>query len=136
MIESGGTVQRGHGPGRIAKHVTPLLGAKSIGDVSRDDLRGLVEHLDDTVRAGELHWNTAGKVWGLVTKLFDDACRGKVAALRVRDDNPARDVRGPDEGEPTAKQWLYPVGRRRVTSEPRKSSARPWVIRSLRCPPS
>ncbi len=94
--------------GRITKHVSPTLGALQIRAVSRDNLRALVEKLDDSVRAKAINWSTAGKVWGLVTKLFDDACRGKVAALRVRDDNPARDVRGPDDGEPTAKQWLYP----------------------------
>jgi hypothetical protein len=94
--------------GRITKHVNPTLGPKQIRDVGRDDLRALVERLDDAVRAQALHWNTAKKIWGLVNKLFDDACRGKVAALRVRDDNPARDVRGPDEGEPTDKQWLHP----------------------------
>lgn len=94
--------------GRIANHVSPLLGPLLIRDVSRDDLRAVVERLDDAVRAKALHWNTARKVWGLVTKLFSDACRAKVAALRVREDNPARDVQGPDRGQPTAKQWLYP----------------------------
>jgi integrase len=94
--------------GRITKHVVPKIGTVPIVDVGREELRAVVEHLDDTVRAGALHWNTARKVWGLVTKLFSDAQKGKVAALRVRDDNPARDVRGPDEGETTAKQWLHP----------------------------
>jgi integrase len=94
--------------GRIAKHVNPTLGPVEIRAVQSGELRALVERLDDAVRAGELHWNTARKIWGLVTKLFSDACRSKVAALRVREDNPARDVQGPDRGQPTAKQWLYP----------------------------
>jgi integrase len=93
--------------GRLEKHVMPRLGSRSIVEADQDDLRAVVEHLDDTVRAGALHWNTARKVLGLVTKMFSDACRSKVAALRVRKD-PARDVQGPDEGSPTAKQWLYP----------------------------
>jgi len=40
--------------------------------------------------------------------MFSDACKSKVASLRVRRDNPATDVRGPDRGENKAKQWLYP----------------------------
>jgi len=99
----------GSDPGRIANHVTPILGALPVQEVGPEHLRAVVERLDDTVRAGSLHWNTARKVWGLLTKLFNDAARSKVAALRVREDNPARDVDGPDRGEPTAKQWLYPA---------------------------
>ena len=76
--------------------------------MARDDVRTLVERLDDSVRAGSINWSTARKVWGLVTQLFSDSCKAKVAALRVRDDNPTRDVQGPDRGQPTAKQWLYP----------------------------
>ena len=48
-------------------------------------------------------------MWGLVTKLFDDAHRGKPRAFQVREDNPARDVRGPDRGQRPAKQFLYPT---------------------------
>jgi integrase len=95
--------------GRLEKHVLPLLGSKPLVSVSANDLRAVVEALDETVRRDALHWNTARKIWGLVTKMFSDTVRSKIAALRVRDDNPARDVQGPDDGEPTAKQWLYPA---------------------------
>jgi hypothetical protein len=44
-----------------------------------------------------------------VTKLFADATNFKVAALRVRDDNPCDGLPGPDRGERKAKQWLYPI---------------------------
>jgi integrase len=94
--------------GRLDNYILPKVGDKPIAQVNANDLRALVEHLDDVVRAGTVHWSTGRKIWGLVTKMFADSCRSKVAALRVRDDNPARDVQGPDAGEPTAKQWLYP----------------------------
>lgn len=94
--------------GRLEKHVLPLLKERPIAAVGPNDLRAVVEHLDEIVRRDALHWNTARKIWGLVTKMFSDAVRSKVASLRVRQDNPARDVLGPDDGEPTAKQWLYP----------------------------
>ncbi len=41
--------------------------------------------------------------------MFDDMLRAKTAVLRVRSDNPARDVRGPDEGTKKAKAYLYPA---------------------------
>lgn len=94
--------------GRITNYVVPVIGALPIREVAADDLRRVVESLDNAVLAGRIHWNTARKIWGLTTKLFGDAYKSKVSALRVRDDNPARDVQGPDRGDRTAKQWLYP----------------------------
>lgn len=40
--------------------------------------------------------------------MLADAMKSKVDALRCRDDNPGAIVAGPDRGERTAKQWLYP----------------------------
>jgi integrase len=40
--------------------------------------------------------------------MFDDARRSKDLALRVREDNPARDVRGPDRGAVRASSFLFP----------------------------
>ncbi len=97
-----------HDRGRLVKHVMPTIGARPVAELSTDELRGLVEVLDAKVRADRLHWNTAKKVWGLVTKLFADACKSKVSSLRVRTDNPTKDVQGPDQGDDKAKQWLYP----------------------------
>jgi integrase len=93
---------------RFATHVEPVLGARPIRDVDRDEIRALVERMDDRVRQAKCSWTTAGKAWGLVTKLFSDACNAKTAALRVRPDNPTAGVPGPDRGERKAKQWLYP----------------------------
>ena len=67
-----------------------------------------MERLDEKIVSGVFSWRTANRVWGLVTKLFADSADSKVAALRVRSDNPAQGVRGPDRGEAKAKQWLYP----------------------------
>jgi len=97
-----------HDRGRLTLHVMPILGALPIVSVSSDNLRTLVEDLDGKVLAKAIGWSTASKIWGLVTKMFSDACKSKAASLRVRRDNPATDVRGPDTGEDKAKQWLYP----------------------------
>jgi integrase len=40
--------------------------------------------------------------------LMADSCASKRESLRVRLDNPAAGVRGPDRGAIKAKQWLYP----------------------------
>jgi integrase len=93
---------------RFATHIEPVIGLRPVKELDRDEIRALVERLDDRVRLGELSWTTAGKAWGLVTKLFSDACESKTAALRVRTDNPAAGVPGPDRGERKAKQWLHP----------------------------
>ena len=76
--------------------------------MARDDIEGLVEHLDASVRAKELSWKSAVNVWGLVSKMFDDASSAKERALRVRQDNPAAGVRGPDIGVRKSKAYLYP----------------------------
>jgi integrase len=77
-------------------------------EVTRAEIEGLVEALDRKVRQGELGWKTAGNLWGLVTKLFDDARRSKRRDLRVREDDPTEGVRGPDRGPSRARNYLYP----------------------------
>ncbi len=92
---------------RLRKHILPVLGSYNVQTVSRDDVERLVERLDETVRTG-LSWKTAAHCWGLVTKMFSDACGSKRRDLRVRDDNPARGVHGPDRGVSRTKVYLYP----------------------------
>lgn len=94
--------------GRWRRWLFPLLGMRPVAAVSRRDLERVVEDLDRRVRAGELSWRTARHAWGLCTKMFSDACKSKRLDLRVREDNPARDVRGPDRGIDKAKSYLYP----------------------------
>ena len=114
--------------GRLAKHILPILGELAITRVTRADIERVVEHLDsrslqratsEAERAavpegGELpplrgmSWKTASHTWGLVTKMFSDACASKRRDLRIRDDNPVSGVRGPDRGSHKAKAYLYP----------------------------
>jgi integrase len=94
--------------GRYTSHVKPLFGAKAITTLSKDDARALAAALDDKVTAGELHWSTATKVWGVVKKMFRDAVESKVAALRVLESSPFEGVQGPDRGDRKGKQWLFP----------------------------
>lgn len=95
--------------GRLRKWILPDLGERLVATMTRADVEGLVEQLDRKVRAGALSWRTARNVWALVTKACSDACASKVRALRVREDNPAVNVRGPDRGVTKAKSYLYPA---------------------------
>jgi integrase len=103
---------------RLACHVLPMIGAVSIADVSRDDLRRLVSALDTKASAGfyrtadgrrfSFSRKTAGNVWSIVRALFRDAASAKRVDLRVRDDNPADGVPGPDAGARKVKVYLWP----------------------------
>ena len=75
---------------------------------TKADLRAVSRALDTKVQSGSIKWKTASNVWGAATKMCADAVRSKVDALRVRSDNRASDVPGPDRGARTVKQYLYP----------------------------
>jgi len=95
---------------RLRNHVLPLIGPLDMLEVNSDDLRGVVEHLDarvldETVRFTDA---TAGFVWATTRQLFKDAQGSKKRHLRMRIDNPALNVAGPDRGPKRNKQWLYP----------------------------
>ncbi len=94
--------------GHWTTYLQPVLGTKHPRDWTRDDFRKLSRNLDDKIAGGSCAWKTATNAWGTATKMADDACNAKDDAIRCRNDNPAEDVRGPDAGEKTAKQYLYP----------------------------
>jgi hypothetical protein len=94
---------------RVRKHVLPAIGHLFMTDVRRDDIEDTVEHLDELVQGGAFGWKSAINIWSLVTKMFDDACRSKVRALRRLTENPASGVPGPDRGNKKAKTYLYPA---------------------------
>jgi len=103
---------------RMKKHVFPVIGDVAIRAVSARELRALVVTLDEKITSGALAWKTAGNVWGLVGKMFADAQRSKVEALRVRDDNPASGVAPPDRGVKRSKCFLYPDEFSRLVASP------------------
>ena len=93
---------------RLRHHVLVRLGPKDVRRVSRSDIEDLVEDLDTKVRAKTISWKTASHAWGLVTRMFADACGAKRRDLRVREDNPALNVHGPERGALRSKVYLYP----------------------------
>jgi integrase len=94
--------------GRLSKWVWPILGEAQAVAVSGADIERLVESLDNHVLAADLSWKTAANVWGLVTKACVDMTRSKTRSLRIRTDNPAAGIAGPEGGAEKAKVYLYP----------------------------
>lgn len=84
------------------------FGERGIAKVTREDVEDVVSFLDAQVLADALNWRTAANAWGLLSKALDDACHAKERAIRVRNDDPSKDVRGPDRGQKKAKSWLHP----------------------------
>src|SRR5208282_1396182 len=89
-------------------HVVPVIGSKPMAMVNRSDIERVVEVLDNKVQAGAISWKTALNVWGIVTKMFNDAQNSKQKDLRVREDNPCDRVAAPDRGVHKSQQFLYP----------------------------
>lgn len=94
--------------GRLTKHVLPVIGHLGIVDVNADDLRKVVSSLDAKIGEGTLNWKTAKNVWGVVTSMFRSSMKSKNDSLRLRRDDPTRDVEPPETGMHKAKTWLYP----------------------------
>ena len=99
-------------------HIEPAIGGKHIRAWTRDDLRALSRALDEKVRRisstnpitrkSAMSWKTAQNVWATAIKMCADSAASKLDELRVRDDNPAVGVEGPDRGARKSKQYLYP----------------------------
>lgn len=89
-------------------HILPVLGREDVRVFGADPLRELVEALDEKIESGALGANTAGVIWSVARKFCGELVRSKRSALRIRTDNPAANVQGPNTAPGTEKQWLYP----------------------------
>lgn len=92
----------------LGKYVFVRFADEPLSSIARDDIESIVEDLDRRIARDEISWKTAYNVWGMVTKMFDDACNSKTRALRILTTNPCLGVRGPDRGGKKAKTYLYP----------------------------
>jgi len=105
--------------GAFKKWMAPRIGATAMARVTRRDLEEIVECLDAAVARKEISWKRAKNVWGVASKMFVDACTSKVLALRVRDDNPADKVEGPDVGSARSAPYLFPSELDAIVASPR-----------------
>lgn len=94
---------------RAKLYIVDVIGAgKAVVAITSEDVRGVVEGLDEAVRADKIWWKTALNVWGLASKMFADMASSKIRVLRLRPDNPAAGVRGPDRGVQRGSAYLFP----------------------------
>lgn len=106
--------QRGDGDvqkirGRFELYLAETLGPMAIATVRREHVKAVAVKLDALVKAGTISWKTAANVWSQgVSRAFKDAVDSKEPSLCVLTENPAANVRGPDKGAKTRKQYLYP----------------------------
>lgn len=94
----------------LERHILPVIGWRTMADVTAAHVEAVVESLDAKVTAGALNAKTARNVWGTCSKMFDDATHAKPSAgLRCLAADPTCGVRGPDDDAPDkALQFLYP----------------------------
>jgi hypothetical protein len=104
--------------GRLKQHLLPLLGHLDVREFDRDDVERFRDVLDKSIARGftvdaadvrrTFSWKTAAHCWSVLTSMCDEMCNAKRRELRVRKENPCKDVRPPERGVRKAKQYLYP----------------------------
>jgi integrase len=116
---------------RFTKHIEPRIGHRPMAAVTSDELRDLVEALDEQVRErvsfydgeGErtkggrkpgMSWKTAAHVWSEVTSGFREAVTSKLSEMRILKADPTRDVRAPMKTEERTQAALYPSEARQL----------------------
>jgi hypothetical protein len=93
----------------LRTHVWPKFGTRSMKSITTDDMRALVEYLDDLVAADELSAKSALNIWGTTRKMFGDAAGSKRRELRILPASPCVGVEAPDRGIEKLMGYLYPV---------------------------
>jgi integrase len=78
--------------------------------VTRADLLGVRDSLDEASASGRLRPKTSINVWSCVRTVFRVACstKGWAKALRVLDTDPTIGIEAVDDGPSRKRQWVYP----------------------------
>lgn len=94
---------------RWGKYVSPAIGHLPMANIDADELENLRDTLDRYVAEGRIMPKTALHIWTCVTVAFREASRrGRLRELRVREDNPCRDIAPPKRGGSRKRGWIYP----------------------------
>ncbi len=96
---------------RYRLHISPVIGKKRVDEVGADDLRDLVQKLDDKVEDDSVTFGAKNAIncWAVASKMFSDLAHSKKRELRLLKKNPADDVQPPDRPTEVERQWLFPV---------------------------
>ncbi len=90
--------------------ISPIIGTKPIATIAKPDIEAVATSLDLAVREGKIVGKTARNIFGHLTKMMTDACTARSGTvLRVREDNPAKDVARPAKGTDREGPYLYPA---------------------------
>jgi hypothetical protein len=93
---------------RLRDHVLPFIGHRSVLSLSRDDVEGVRDALDDKVAAGTIGWKTARHAWQITKSMCGDMANARRRELRVREDDPSAGIKPTLRGVSRSKQFLYP----------------------------
>jgi integrase len=128
----------------VTKWILPIIGSIPMVDVTDDDLRRVANHLETAVARKEIKPKRAVNLWAEVSVAFSDACTVNDSEIRVRKDNPAKNVSAPARGDDRQKPFLrpaeivqlfsckdVPLRRRRLQAVAAYTAARVGEIRAL-----
>ncbi len=93
-----------------SKWISPVIGAKPIASLTRDDVEDVRDKLDRALDAREIRHGTARNAWGVLTGALKAAYAARDRSLRVLTGAPIHfGVLPPKRGETRQRPWLYPV---------------------------
>ena len=102
------------------------IGAKTMGEVTRDHVEEVRNDLDAAIRDGRLKWKTAANIWGELSTSFGEACSSKRRDLQVIASDPTSGVQPPETGGTTSKVYPYPAEFLALASAPDDAIPLDW----------
>lgn len=91
-----------------AMWISPVLGAKPVASLTRDDLEDVRDELDRAIDAGRIRTTTARNVWSIVTSAMKAASAAKDRSLRVHAAPLHFGILPPKRGASRQRPWLFP----------------------------
>jgi integrase len=92
----------------IAKWVSPVIGAKSVRRLTRDDVEDVRDRLDHAIDTKEIRHTTARNVWSGLIGGLKAAYAARDRSLRVLPSPLHFGILPPKRGESRQRPWLYP----------------------------
>jgi len=93
-----------------SKWISPVIGAKPIASLTRDDVEDVRDRIDRALDAKEIRHGTARNAWGVLTGALKAAYAARDRTLRVLSGTPIHfGVLPPKRGESRQRPWLYPA---------------------------
>lgn len=108
------TLECGESHRRITRHnwkkwIAPIVGPKSMADLTRSDLEDVRDKLDRALDAKEIRHTTARNVWSTVTGAMKAAYGSRDRTLRVHAAPLTFGILPPKRGASRQRPWLYPA---------------------------